>query len=141
MTPENLPDHLKTLAPEAWDQLYAVVVSIYNENNFGEIVASEKKTEAYLEFPRWSYTEKVSDFVKMVYSMNIVLAFDWLQWKEGQAMLDKPEQDFSMLDTVTLCKLLTLIVRAERYYEGYLNKCFENRSVLKITEALTKGGN
>jgi hypothetical protein len=62
--------------------------------------------------------------------------FDWREWKEGQEMINDPEQDYSQLDSVTLCKLLTLIVRAERFYEGYLNKSLQNGSVLKIVTAL-----
>jgi hypothetical protein len=65
-----------------------------------------------------------------------VIGFDWLEWKEGQAMLKDPEQDYSGMDAVTLCKLITLIVRAERFYEGYMNNCFVNGSVLKIVTAL-----
>jgi hypothetical protein len=136
MKPENLPAHLDALDPGAWEQLYELVRAIYIENEFGKVQESQKKAGAYLEFPHWIYTSKIADFNKMVYEMNIVIGFDWLEWKEGQAMLKDPNQDYAQVDSITLCKLITLIVRGERFYEGYMNNCFENGSILKIVTAL-----
>jgi hypothetical protein len=133
---ENLPAHLESLEPKVWNQLYELVRAIYMENEFGKIRETERRTKAYLEFPHWEYTEKIADFNRMVYQMDIVIGFDWLEWKEGQAMLKDPNQEYADLDGITLCKLITLIVRAERFYEGYLNNCFENGSVLKIVTTL-----
>lgn len=133
---ENLQAHLDAMDPAAWNQLYELVRAIYIENEFGKIQESQKKTGAYLEFPHWVYTSKIADFNRMVYDMDIVIGFDWLEWKEGQAMLKDSNQEYADLDGIMLCKLITLIVRAERFYEGYLNNCFENGSVLKIATAL-----
>lgn len=136
MNPEELPTHLGRIDPELWERFYELTRSIYNEKNFGQIIDSPKRTGAYLEFPHWQYTEKISAFIKMTYDMNILIPFDWREWKEGQQMINDPERDYSQLDAVTLCKLLTLVVRAERFYEGYLNNCLQNGSVLKIVTAL-----
>jgi hypothetical protein len=136
MNLENLPAHLDNMDPAAWARLYELVRAIYIENEFGKMRDAPRRTNAYLEFPHWEYTEKISDFNRMVYAMDIVIGFDWLEWKEGQAMLKDPNQQYAHLDGITLCKLITLIVRAERFYEGYLNNCFENGSVLKIVTAL-----
>jgi Family of unknown function (DUF6508) len=136
MNLENLPAHLDNMDPVVWTRLYELVRAIYIENEFGKIQETQKRTKAYLEFPHWEYTEKIADFNRMVYAMDIVIGFDWLEWKEGQAMLKDPDQEYAQLDGITLCKLITLVVRAERFYEGYLNNCFENGSVLKIVTAL-----
>jgi Family of unknown function (DUF6508) len=136
MKPEELPNHLASIEPEAWARFYDLTRSIYNEGNFGEIIDAPKRTEAYLEFPQWRYTDKIAEFVKMTYELNIVVPFDWREWKEGQEMINNTEQDYAQHDAVTLCKLITMIVRAERFYEGYLNTCLQNGSVLKIVTAL-----
>jgi hypothetical protein len=136
MNLENLPAHLDKLDPAVWTRLYELVRAIYIENEFGKIQDSQKRTGAYLEFPHWVYTSKIADFNRMVYEMDIVIGFDWLEWKEGQAMLKDPNQEFTQLDGITLCKLITMIVRAERFYEGYMNNCFENGAVLKIVTSL-----
>jgi hypothetical protein len=136
MNPEELPAHLESIDSQLWERFYDLTRSIYNEKNFGQIIDSPKRTEAYLEFPHWQYTEKISELVKMTYDMNILVPFDWREWKEGQQMINDPEKDFGQLDAVALCKLLTLVVRAERFYEGYLNNCLQNGSVLKIVTAL-----
>jgi hypothetical protein len=136
MNQEELPALLASVDPQLWERFYDLTRSIYNEGNFGEIIDSPKRTEAYLEFPHWRYTEKISEFVRMTYDLNIVVPFDWREWKEGQEMINDPEQDYSQLDSVTLCKLITLIVRAERFYEGFLNKSLQNGSVLKIVAVM-----
>jgi hypothetical protein len=136
MNMENLPAHLDNVDPAEWMRLYELVRSIYDDKQFGQIKETQKRTEGYLEFPHWEYTEKIADFSRMVYDMEIVIGFDWLEWKEGQAMLKNPNQEYTQLDGMALCKLITLIVRAERFYEGYLNNCFENGSVLKIVTSL-----
>jgi hypothetical protein len=136
MNLEKLPAHLKQLDPTNWTRLYELVRAIYIENEFGKIQNDQKRTGAYLEFPHWVYTSKIADFNRMVYTMDIVISFDWLEWKEGHAMLKDPNHEYAQYDVITLCKLITLIVRAERFYEGYLNNCFENGSMLKIVTAL-----
>ena len=138
MKPENLQTHLDTLSSASWNQLYELVRAIYVEKEFGKIQESQNRTGAYLEFPHWVYTSKIADFNRMVYEMDIVIVFDWMEWKEGQAMLKNPDQEYGHLDGATLCKLITLIVRAERFYEGYLHNCFENGSVLRIVTSLNE---
>lgn len=136
MSPEDLPKHLANIEPQSWARFHDLVKSIYDEKNFGEIINSPKRTEAYLEFPNWNYTEKIREFVKVSYDLNILVPFDWREWTEGQDMINDPQQDYLQLDAVILCKLLTLVIRAERFYEGYLNNCLQNGSVLKIVTAL-----
>lgn len=136
MRPDELPAHLASIDPQLWERFYDLVRSIYSEKNFGQIIDSPKRTEGYLEFPHWQYTEKISEFVKMTYDLNILVPFDWRVWKEGHDMIKDPDRDYSQIDAVTLCKLLTLVVRAERFYEGYLNSCLENGAVLRIVTAL-----
>jgi hypothetical protein len=135
---ESLSEHLNGLNPAAWNQLYELVQSIYVDNEFGKIIETEKKPGAYLEFPHWTYTSKINEFHRKVYDMDIVVGYDWLEWKDGQAMLKDQDQDYTELDGVTLCKLITMIVRAERFYEGFMNNCFTNGSVLKIVTRLNQ---
>ena len=78
----------------------------------------------------------VSEMVDQAYYMQLIVAFDWSKWPEGKAMLDTPDTDYSALDGATLCKLLTTIVRADRFTEGYLKAMAKEGTLAKIVEGL-----
>ena len=68
---------------------------------------------------------------------------EWLviyngEWPEGKAMLQNKSQDFDNLDLATLCKLITTIIRADRFNDGYLISRFENGTILKIIKAIKR---
>ncbi|MBK8055438.1 MAG: hypothetical protein IPK35_19750 [Saprospiraceae bacterium] len=62
--------------------------------------------------------------------------FDWAAWEDGKNILLNPDFEYNTLDLISLCKLLTVIIRADRFNEGYLVSCFEKGIVLKIITAL-----
>ena len=44
--------------------------------------------------------------------------------------------DFKEFDINTLCKLLTVIIRSDKFCEGYMINCFETGTIAQILEAL-----
>ncbi len=51
---------------------------------------------------------------------------------EARELLDDKDADFSELNLITLCKLITVIVRNDRFSTGYLGGSFEDGIILKI---------
>ena len=51
-------------------------------------------------------------------------------------ILKQEHYDFNLLDTLTLCKLLTTIVRADRFTDGLLISFFEKSTILNILKAI-----
>jgi len=94
---------------------------IYNENNY---------------YPLWSPI--LDKFQQLVYDLKIVINFDWVNWKDAPVILSNLEFSYDSLDKLTLIKLITTIVRAERFNEGFLPKCFSNGTALKILQALQR---
>ena len=45
--------------------------------------------------------------------MPVVVVFDWKAWELGVSALKDPTHNFQNHDLVTLCKLITTILRAE----------------------------
>ena len=79
------------------------------------------------------WSDITQSFVKTAYELKLVLNFDWGEWPEGKAMLQNKSQDFDNLDLATLCKLITTIIRADRFNDGYLISRFENGTILSRT--------
>ena len=112
-----LKDHLKTLTPSDWQKLFDLLPDMESASTFGELKGGKNK-DGVLVFPSWDLAPVTLRFCHTVYKLDLVPAFDWMEWKEGMAILQNNDQDFSDLDIVTLCKFFTLIIRAERFNDG-----------------------
>lgn len=115
---EKLPQHLETLSPKDWYRLFDLIPEIERTQDFR------------------GYAEIRSKTVSVISELRINPVFDWMQWKEGEAMATSGNYDYSQLDTITLCKLLAAIIRADRFTEGFLADCFDRGIIAKIVRAL-----
>ena len=80
----------------------------------------------------------VSRFLEVVYAIPIIIGFDWVAWDEGRRMASDENFDFDSTDLVTKCKLITAIVRNDRFGEGALASAFESGLILKILKSMEK---
>ena len=75
----------------------------------------------------------------MVYDLGVMINFDWGRWEEGSKMINDETFDFDTIDVPDKCKLITTIVRADRFSEGYLSGAFKSGVVLRILKAMERG--
>jgi hypothetical protein len=99
--------------------------------------------ESTSEFREWSgmysYPAPIVDhFLKVVYAIPIIVDFDWASWDEGREKGRDPEFDFDSVDLLTKCKLITAIVRNDRFCEGALASAFESGLILKVLKSIQK---
>lgn len=127
---ETFSQHLQTIKKEDWDKLFSLLPEIKKTNKFGDC-----NPEKSLLAP-WTWDKIVSDFIHVFYDINLCVVFDWGKWEKGITILKQNDFDFSSLDSVTLCKLLTTIVRADRFNDGFLISEFERGTITKILETL-----
>ena len=59
-----------------------------------------------------------------------------MKWAEGKNILQDENQDYGLLEGLTICKLFTLIIRSDRFTEGTLVGCFEKGQIQKMVLAL-----
>jgi len=78
----------------------------------------------------------IDGLVEQAYYMQLIVNFDWTKWTEGKALLNTPDTDYSALDAATLCKLLTVVVRGDRFTEGSLKARVKEGILEKIVEGL-----
>jgi len=116
---DSIDEEFLRISKEDWGKLIALIPEI-------------EKTDYSSVKTGWDYPEIVSNFHDIVYDKNMVLLFDWPKWTEGIELLENRNVDFTELDLITLCKLITVIVRNNRFSTGYLGSCFENGIILKI---------
>lgn len=133
---EKFPKHLTSLNQSDWERLFALLPEIESSEKFGEIKGGERQDDNTLTFPYWDSMEIVDKTFKVINELNLTPIFAWTTWKEGKIILNDKSFDYSILDTITLCKLLTTIIRADRFNDGFLISCFDRGVIAKIIKGL-----
>ena len=133
---ETFPTHLKSITPTEWSKLFELNDRILNSKSFGEMAGGEKIEENVSTFPYWKWSDITTEFNKTVHDMKLIVSFDWPDWKEGVQLLKDHKQTYQDLDEITLCKLLTVIIRADRFSDGTLVGALEDGTISKILSSL-----
>lgn len=96
---------------------------------FGEWTSQEG------QMPYYSYSPKVLSFIDACYQGNLVIPFDWTNWQEARIYVADPRA-LESADMLTLCKLLTAHLRADRFTEGHLAEVLESGHITAILRRL-----
>lgn len=134
--PEHLNTQLASIADKDWQTLFDFIPEIKAAKSFGTLVGAEKHQDGSIAFPYWKEGELVSKFFNVTYMLGLVIAYDWASWHEGIAILNEKHEAIDELDLEHLCKLLTIIIRSDKFCEGYLLNCFQSGVVLKVVETM-----
>jgi hypothetical protein len=77
-------------------------------------------------------------FQHLADTMGIMISFDWGSWQEGKDILEGKTFDFDRVDIPTKCKLISMIIRNDRFCQGYLESTFKNGIILGILKSIEK---
>ena len=136
MKPEPGSNPIEILPQKDWQLLFKLLPEIRQKKMFGKLVGSKRMPDGNMSLPFWLEDEIVSRFFNAAYFLGIVSVFEWSSWDEGIAILNNPDANFNDYDLNTLCKLLTFIVRCDKFCEGYMINCFDTGKIAGIIEAM-----
>jgi hypothetical protein len=100
------------------------------DDQFGQWVEQEG------QFPYFSFSPEVDEFISMLYKQNMIIAFDWTSWSEEAERYQTDPAALEAADLLTLRKLLTAHVRADRFVEGHLASVFESGHMIAVLRRL-----
>lgn len=107
----------------------------------GEIVGSRETEPGVWTTPYASYSDTVEEFVRAAYEQGLVVRdFNWPEWKESAEARSLRDDD-AMLGAATpeqLARLLTVVIRQDRFVEGALLDAFESGLMLRIVRRAAK---
>ena len=129
---------INALTLQDWQPLLALISEIENTSKFGEWAGGDKDKKRVIQFPYSVPEPIVSQFLDIVYAIPIIISFDWGSWDEGRQIASDEGFGFDSIDLVTKCKLITAIVRNDRFCEGALVSAFESGLILKILKSIEK---
>lgn len=135
---DNYISRIKSLTPQDWQPLLELIPLIEEASKFGEWSGIQKDESGVMRFPRITPASIVTQFTDVVYDIPIIIDFDWMSWTEGERIVQDERFDFDSLDLPTKCKLITAIVRNDRFCDGYLVSAFESGLILKILKSIKK---
>ena len=88
------------------------------------------------QFPYFSFSSEVDEFIGELYKQGMILPFDWMSWRKEAERYPKDAKALETADLLTLRKLLTVHVRAERFSEGHLASVFGSGHITAILHRL-----
>jgi protein-tyrosine phosphatase len=80
----------------------------------------------------FSYSPEVDDFIQTLYRQEVVVPFDWTSWQEEARRYQSDPDALEAADLLTLRKLLTTHLRADRFVEGHLASALESGHITAI---------
>jgi len=122
-----------------WLPLLDLIPKIEMVEKFGDDTEAMKLLEQgildmnpYIEHPI------VQQFRDVVYSIPIMISFNWGAWDEGRKIVSNEDFDYDSIDILTKCKIITAIVRNDRFCSGRLVEAFESGMMLNVLKSIRK---
>lgn len=104
---------------------------------FGRWGGGEKQDDGITTMPHFSASHEVIAFVDMAYELGWVIEdFDWPGWgetPEAQRLREDPAA-VAKANPEQLARLLTALIRVDRFVEGALASAFDSGLLTRITE-------
>lgn len=122
-------------APEIGPEQLDVVLQYLTVFEEGAFAPGEWR-EPEGQFRWFSFRPEVEAFVRTLYEQGIILPFDWPNWTQEAEGYQVDPGNLDGVDLLTLRKLLTVHVRADRFAEGHLASMFENGHIVAILRRL-----
>ncbi len=135
---QDCTDKINTYTLQDWKPLFALIPKIENTSVFGQLVGGDKNEDGVIQIPFSVPADIVSQFLKIVYAIPIIIAFDWNAWDEGREMARNKNFIFDSVDLITKCKLITAIIRNDKFSEGALVAAFESGLILNVLKSMEK---
>ena len=135
---DQISSHLQKIAPGDWNRLFDFIPKIQTCDKFvvgGGLVKDPKDPDILMITPIVE-AKVVGEFTELMYDLDLVIGFDWGKWDEGREIVEKGV--YKGLDVVTLLKLLTALIRNDRFCEGVLAGAMQDGTIVKILEAMKK---
>ena len=139
LTEDNYIEKINLYTESDWKPIFDLIPSIENTEVFGKWAGGEKNKDRVFSMPYMDLNETVGEFLKLVYNIPIIISYDWGSWDEGRRIAGDAYFDFDTIDIPVKCKIITAIVRNDRYCEGALVSAFESGLILKILKSVERG--
>lgn len=137
---EQSLEAFNTLSDDAVKQLADINNRIQShEGSWGKTKGGEKDENGVIQMPYVLKDPLIQEFLEFMYDNHLVVVFDWGQWQEGRDWYKSENAEkYNELNAETALKLLTAVIRNDRFNEGALVGAFESGDFPKIINRLVE---
>ena len=108
----------------------------------GDWVSGKEILPGVSTMPYYSMSDAANRMMKLLYELNLIVAFDWMEWEEGSALLSGNDlEKLNELPAHVIVGLLTALARNDRFCDGAWGSAVENGKVAKLLSELEKQTN
>jgi hypothetical protein len=132
LTEKEILVHVANLTPRDWKPLFALIPLIQAKKGLGKW-KHPKEEDGVFVMPYYDLGSTELKFLELVYGLQLVIEFNWPDWDKSGKIAKKDPGDLNLL---TLLKMLTRIVRGDRYCEGMLHTALSDGRMLGILKAI-----
>jgi hypothetical protein len=136
LTEENHKEIINSYTKKDWKPLLDLIPEIESRFLFGDMKGGGKDESGFIQFPFWDASPVVHRFDEIVYELPIIINFDWVKWDEGREIVNDDDFNFNSIDIPKKCKILTAIVRSDRFSDGAIIYAFNSGLILKILKSI-----
>ena len=90
------------------------------------------------QMPYFSYHPRFDEFIDTLYETGFVFNFNWMDWQDEAKRLQDEPAALAEADLLTLRKLLSAHVRADRFVDGHLAQIHADGHLLGIMRRLAQ---
>ena len=123
---------------QEWKPLLDLIPRIERQKSFSKMRDDCSSEKNKITLPYFVEEPIVNEFREIVYQIPIIIDFNWSGWNDGRKMASDENFDFDTIDIPKKCKLITTVVRNDRFCDGALASAFERGTILKILRSIER---
>lgn len=125
-------DNLQIPTRKNIEAILAYLPYFNNENNeFYDKIPGKKENNTFT-MGYIVYSCQTDKFIHTAYNENFVQGFNWSKWQVEAKKIYKNPELLDKADIMTIVKYVTLIIRKERFCEGFLADMIDKGLLLKL---------
>ncbi len=129
---------INAIPREDWQPLFELIPEIERSEEFGEMLGGNDNEKGEMMWPFWVEEEVITRFRDIIYNLPVTVAFNYIEWDEGREMASEQDFDFDTIDVPTKCKIITAIMRNDRFCDGALISAFESGLMLALLKSIQR---
>jgi hypothetical protein len=116
----------------------AAFLPLFRDEGFvaGRIKGGNRNADGVVSMPYADYTAEVGRFLETAYGNGWIISFNWSEWSRSDEarQLLRSEDGIERASLDQLRRLVTCILRQDRFVEGTLLRAFEDGIIPRIVE-------
>jgi len=131
---DNYREIINSFLKEEWRPLLDLIPEI---EKTADLIKTKHDNEAEASQALYQADESLMNkFLEAVYEIPIIIDFKWSAWDEGRKIINNPSFNFNTLDIPDKCRVITAIVRGDRFNQGLLGGALKSGLILNILKSI-----